>query len=314
MIVPYNGQPVVLPDFLLIGVMRGGTTSLYNYLKAHRKIFMPRLKEPQFFSYLGENVSPHSDEIRKDPWNIEDYIALFENAGADQAIGEASPTYIYLHEKTIKNIKSIYGDQSNQLKFISILRNPIERAWSLYSLCQQGGLWCDRDFLTVARQYEDPKRNYDYYNFLTSGKYYEQVKIYQETFPLVKIFLFEELRSNSDHVVRECLDFLSISDTTIPENVGTVYNFSGIPKSKLFSPIYDVLFRQTIIKSIFKPLIPKEVRVAIKTKVGGKIMKKHEMPGKVRDYLRGTFKEDIKRLQTLFTDTTQKEVIESWLQ
>ena len=314
MIVPYNERPVALPDFFLIGAMRSGTTSVYNYLNAHHNIFMPSLKEPHFFSYLGENCSPLSDEVRKDPWNVDDYVTLFENTAPGQVIGEASPTYIYLYEKTIKNIQMIYGGQASQLKFIGILRNPIERAWSLYSLLQQGGVWSDRDFLSIARQYEDPGRKYDYYNFLTSGKYYEQVKIYQETFPLVKIFLFEELRSDSDRVIRECLDFLGISDTTIPDNVGKVYNFSGIPKNKLLSPIYKVLFGETIIKSIFKPLIPENIRTAVRTKVGRSIMKKHEMPGEVRDYLRDKFTDDIKGLKTLLSDTAQKEIVENWLQ
>jgi hypothetical protein len=53
MIVNCKGKQVKLPDFLIVGAMKSGTTSLYHYLKQHKQIFMPICKEPYFFSHMG---------------------------------------------------------------------------------------------------------------------------------------------------------------------------------------------------------------------------------------------------------------------
>jgi len=160
----HNDRKVTLPDFLIVGAMRSGTTSLYVYLNNHRAIFMPSLKEPQFFSYLGEKCSPHPPEIRSTPWNLEDYVRLFKHARPGQIIGEASTSYLYIYQRTQKNIMAIYGEQVTNLKIIGILRNPIERAWSIYTLKKQGGGW-KKDFFTIAREFEIEGSQYQYYNF-----------------------------------------------------------------------------------------------------------------------------------------------------
>ncbi len=122
-----DNQTLVLPDFLILGAMRSGTTSLYHYLKQHPEIFMPSLKEPHFFSYFGKPVSPLPSYIRSARWNLEDYLTLFESAMNGQLIGEASVSYLYYYRETIENIKRVYRDNYSQLKCIAILRNPVER-------------------------------------------------------------------------------------------------------------------------------------------------------------------------------------------
>ena len=68
-----NGT-IRFPDFLIIGGARCGTSSLYSYINEHFDVFMPNLKEPHFFNYLGCKNSPHP---QRPPWTIADYAALF---------------------------------------------------------------------------------------------------------------------------------------------------------------------------------------------------------------------------------------------
>ncbi|MDY7020400.1 MAG: sulfotransferase, partial [Cyanobacteriota bacterium] len=78
-----------MPNFLMLGTPKAGTTAIYNYLKQHPQIYMPPFKEPHFFSFEGEQ-KPH--------WGIqtlEDYQALFQEATSEQIIGEASTWYLY---------------------------------------------------------------------------------------------------------------------------------------------------------------------------------------------------------------------------
>ena len=76
-----------LPNFLIIGAAKAGTTSLYDWLRQHPDVFMPALKEPKFFAYDPERGGEFP--IR----TLEAYTALFEGATA-AAIGEASPSYL----------------------------------------------------------------------------------------------------------------------------------------------------------------------------------------------------------------------------
>jgi hypothetical protein len=307
-----DNQTLVLPDFLILGAMRSGTTSLYHYLKQHPEIFMPSLKEPHFFSYFGKPVSPLPSYIRSAPWNLEDYLTLFESAMNGQLIGEASVSYLYYYRETIENIKRVYRDNYSQLKCIAILRNPVERAWSLYVLRRQGG-W-EADFFKFAQQLEMPSHQSDYYNFIRSGMYSEQVKAYRKNFPYIRFFMFEEFKANTDRVVKECLDFLGVDNIVLPGNINKVYNFAGIPKNRLFSPIYDILFRENAFKSLIKPLIPSGIRLKIKTDLGKKIIKKEKIPTDVKKYLRNKFDQDLNLLLTLFDDSHKKKIIKSWIE
>jgi hypothetical protein len=109
-----------LPNFLIIGAQKSGTTSLYNYLKQHPQIFMPRLKEPHFFTYEGQ-LPPHPSVVTS--W--QDYRALFADARDEIAVGEASPSYLH-GEQAPRRIAHYFPT----IKLIAILRNPADRAFS----------------------------------------------------------------------------------------------------------------------------------------------------------------------------------------
>ncbi len=77
------------PNFIIAGARKTGTTSLYEYLKQHPKVFLSRIKEPGYFrSFVPPNVWPYP--IR----NKEKYLDLFRNVTDEIAIGEASAIYL----------------------------------------------------------------------------------------------------------------------------------------------------------------------------------------------------------------------------
>ena len=125
---------VKLPNFLVVGAMKSGTTSLWRYLRQHPQIYMPKLKEPRFlassiFIKLGEEHYKFHRICKSSPiCTFDDYIELFRDVKEEIAIGEASPHYLYLYSKTIPTIKNYLGD----VKIVIILRNPADRAFSAY--------------------------------------------------------------------------------------------------------------------------------------------------------------------------------------
>ena len=123
---------MILPNFLIIGSAKAGTTSLHYYLNQHPEIYMTAVKEPRFFALEGKNLNfsgPDKDIINSTSvTTYEEYIALFEEVSSEKAIGETSPLYLY-SEKAIQRIHHYLPD----VKLIVILRNPIDRAFSCYT-------------------------------------------------------------------------------------------------------------------------------------------------------------------------------------
>src|SRR3981081_2066356 len=97
-----------MPNFLVIGAARSGTTALYQYLRQHPDVFMPAAKEPNFFAFEGEDLDfrgPAADWGNNSATGIDDSQALFAEGADHIARGEASPLYLYV-EKTAARIKA----------------------------------------------------------------------------------------------------------------------------------------------------------------------------------------------------------------
>ena len=126
-----------MPNFLIIGAAKSGTTSLYAYLEQHPQAYLSPKKEPEFFSYEGREVDfngPKGEEqanhgIKQHiTANIEEYRALFRGASDEKAIGEASTMYLYSPQAPSR-IKHYIP----KVKLIAIFRNPVDRAYSTFS-------------------------------------------------------------------------------------------------------------------------------------------------------------------------------------
>lgn len=106
-----------LPDFIIIGAQKCGTTSLFNYLSKHPDVSLPEEKEIHFFDkFYNKGIN----------W----YKKNFLNDG--MLTGEATPYYIYHPHVTVR-ISSCCPNA----KLIVMLRNPIDRAYSNFSMEKQ---------------------------------------------------------------------------------------------------------------------------------------------------------------------------------
>src|SRR6478609_11982496 len=79
-----------MPDFFIVGHPKSGTTALYEMLRAHPQIYMP-VKEPWFFS---PELRARSGSPAGQPDTLDEYLALYDGAGPEQIVGEASPSYL----------------------------------------------------------------------------------------------------------------------------------------------------------------------------------------------------------------------------
>src|SRR5256885_14863107 len=120
-----------VPDFFIVGHAKSGTTALYEMLRQHPQIYMPDHKEPWFFA--RSNPHPQTEGERSIAFTgrrmetLEDYLALFAAAKADQLLGEASTSYLW----STTAAKAI-ADVQPTARIIAILREPASFLRSLH--------------------------------------------------------------------------------------------------------------------------------------------------------------------------------------
>lgn len=300
MIVKLKGKELNLPDFIIIGASRSGTSKLYYHLREHPEIFMPEVKEPHFFNF------PES-------WSIDEYVKLFQAGANNQVLGEATATYLYYYEESIKNIKFIYGPKYTKLKLIAILRNPVERAWSYYMLMKRRGH--KKGFFETIQQNRQIKDQVVYGDFIKSGMYHKQLEAYYNNFPCFKVFLFDEFIKNTDQVLKQIFDFLGLADRDfLPNSIKEIYNPSGLPKHKILWPLHYFLFQDnSFIKKFLKPFIPFEIRQNLQRKIANWILIKQNIPKEIEKYLSNTFEQEMRSLINLLENDEKRKVVQNWI-
>jgi hypothetical protein len=216
------------PDFFIVGAAKSGTTSIYHYLKEHPSIFMPVLKEPRFFTYYGENSLDICQRLKaKVVTDENEYISLFKDAENSQIKGEASPIYLFLYQKTIENMSKLVPDYSEK-KIIIILRNPVARAFSHYRMYLVGR--ADKDLFShvVKNKKRDNLTALNpFYDYISPGFYYSQVKAYMNSFNNVFICLYEDLKHNPQELMKNLYTFLNV-DSEFTPNYQIIYNQGGV--------------------------------------------------------------------------------------
>jgi len=227
-----------LPNFLIVGAPKAGTTSLYHYLDQHPQIFMSPIKEPNYFAseIRPENFSDElQTQVAKDLQELQeylhgpmrekrfgglvtqwdDYLRLFQGVKGGKAIGEASVCYLW-SKTAAANIRL----KIPAAKIIMILRNPAEVAFSLYLQSVSNGLvrgpfrkmlqdsqLCNKEEFSLL------------YPFLELGLYYEQVKRFLELFPRenVLILWYEQYQARQLETLASIFRFLNVDTSFVPD-------------------------------------------------------------------------------------------------
>lgn len=215
-----------LPDFLIAGVPKAGTTALHAALVPHPELFLPTVKEPKFF--LSDGPPPTTggpgdvQTYQEHVWRQEDYEALFAPAPGGTLRGEATPFYLYdvqAHER----IKSLVPSA----RLIILLRDPVDRAHSNWTHLWNAGLEPEADFLTACRA--EPARIEagwaDFWHYVRLGLYGYQLEHLFQHFPREQVLLlrYKDLKDEPARTLDRVCDFLGVGTgvlTAIPkENV-----------------------------------------------------------------------------------------------
>ncbi len=222
-------RAIRFPDFFIIGAPKAGTTALSEYLKRHPEIGFSEPKEPHYFN---------DDFSSRYASSIVEYMKCFSDVcRSRRVVGEGS--VFYLKSKTaVPNILKHAPDA----KFIVMLRSPVDAVYSwhrqaLYSFGEDIGDFEQAWLAQAAREQGDriPRHNVvrEALQYGPLFKYGEQLKrlfdhVRRER---VLVLLFQDLKSNADHVFRRTLSFLELPNVAL--GAYEVWNASKIPRSML---------------------------------------------------------------------------------
>lgn len=281
-----------LPNFLIVGAAKSGTTSLYEYLKEHPEVFMPEWKEPAFFA------PPEAGGLR----SPEDYAALFGNVTDEKAIGEASVAYLCSSESPRK-IKDFLG---NGVKIIMALRNPVDMAYSLWGHQLREGFE-DLSFEDALAKEKERLANPQFarkkgswvmdYAYSYRASYAGQIAAFDKIFSKdhIKILIYEEFYQDILPRYADLCRFLNIDDSFSPE--GGKYNVAGAARSQR---LQNFLHRPSGLKNAVKKIIPDPMRQRIRKtleKVNRIDRPLPPLPSETRKELEKIFYNDVRQLE-----------------
>lgn len=251
-----------LPNFVIAGFAKCGTTSLYHYLYEHPEIFLPKRKELHYFTYepILKNKSKGPGDSEMHAFHVksfDDYKSFYSEADSFPAVGDISPTYANYSEG-LKGMKSTLGQST---KVVLILREPIDRMYSNYlHLVREG-----REKLSFedALKEEDKRFEADFSNFWRykfTSFYYEKIKEVKDDFDDVFILTFEDFVANRERRIKELYNFLGVDEFYLPENLNFQFNAGGVYKQNFLTKL---IFHRGKFNSFLKKIIPLNSTVKI---------------------------------------------------
>ena len=233
-----------VPDFLGLGVQKGGTTTLHTLLSAHPQLMLPQSKELHFFTL---------HYVRGEDW----YRQQFEAATSDQRCGEITPYYIF-HPLVPERIQLCCP----KARMIVLLRDPVERALSqvfhskrlgLETLPLEEALAAEPERLKHAD--ENLKRgechkSHQEHSYVARSQYELQLQRYEQLFPRDQLWIgrSEDLFERPDWLWRELLQWLELDVIPLPESgvkanagVGEFKEQDNSSKARIYAQLKEQL-------------------------------------------------------------------------
>jgi len=287
-----------LPNFLVIGAPKSGTTSLFHYLSQHPDVYLPVRKELHYFSYaqIAANVAGPRDDVVLPALcaGREEYERHYSDVDRQRAVGEISPSYLYYDEVRESILREL-----GRVRIVVLLRNPVDKAFSQYMHLVRDG----RESLSFAgglhaEQHRREQHWSDLWRYAESSLYAERVANYIATFGRenVRVYLFDDLTERPDDVMHDLFEFLEL-DPGVRCDTSRVYNRSGVSRSRLLSAF---MAEHNPLKTALKRVVPERLRVRLRERIlSWNTGAKPEMEPDVRRRLTRFFRDDAARLAEL---------------
>lgn len=269
-----------LPDFIIGGAPKAGTTSVFEYLDQHPGVFTSNPKEPHFFASIDRN-----EPVRGMSFSRREYEALFDGAGLEQIAGEASTGYLRHARRVAPKLAKCIPD----IRLIFILRDPVDRAYSdFWHRLHTGDIPARKSFADCA---EEPG------HWIFHGSYYlDGLETFYDHFSheQILIVLTRDLADEPDRTLEKTCSHIGV-DPGFSFDTARRHNVTRYPRSPAFLRTFGHLlpgFSQWTSKSSL--LRPVRSRALF-----SRHSRKPEMPTEVRARLVDRFESEILKVSRL---------------
>lgn len=297
-----------LPNFFVIAPARSGTTTLHRLLDQHPEIYMCPIKETHFFATEGgsrKKVPVGQNRIRRliaakayqaRITDIETYSRLFDGVREEKAIGEACPTYFRSPRAPERMKRYVSG-----AKFIVVLRNPVDRAFSAYTSRARRHGWSMEGFAEIPHLFAKlgPEEASKRFSFVAGGYYSVHLKRYLQCFDkgMIQVRLFDELISDIQGALRQIYAFLGV-DESFSAEASRRYGATGLPRSRLLHILLEKSTGSHALRAWARPLIPGVLSRGISKLRNWNLVKPEIPPDVRRDWMK-LYEEDIREVEKL---------------
>jgi hypothetical protein len=296
------------PDFFFVGVAKGASTSLYEYMRQHPAVELYEQREATFFN----------TDRWDDPEAQQAYLDGFDTSWDPEVVGEFSPRYL-VHPKVPERIAETVG---TDVRILMTLRDPLERAKSEYWDLVGAGRE-DRTFLQALEEesgrpplternverdvYDDEVTRFRY---IERGRYAPSVRRFRETFGAenVRIFLMDEIKDDVRQVLREFCTFVGVDPDPVADfDLERFNTYSGVPPNQLVQKVRA----SSLVRGVAQKVLPEGVRDWIGNELLLKDEPKPPMPDEARELLLDVYEPDIAELEDML-DRDLPELRASW--
>jgi hypothetical protein len=282
---------MTLPNAVVLGVAKAGTTTLYHSLGAHPQVAVSSIREPKFLFYAGHLQRPARG--RFDHLAVRtpaQYESLYAEKSQARVRVDISPIYFSHPDQTILGIRQYVPEA----KLLVVYRQPVDRAYSAFVMHVREGLAPVQDFAEAAgRGRMSGGRNY-----LGGSMYAERTKQYLAAFPREQFhfFLFDDLAGAPHDFLRSVFRALGVAEETAPA-IPARRNAGAWPKDGRIHRLWSLRLR-----------IPPKARRLLPSPARGWLLSAARSAGyqapppidrELRRDLTGLFREDILELQDL---------------
>ena len=294
----------VLPTFIVGGAFRSGTTSIYQWLRQDERVYMPSIKETNFFTgYRSPPTGPEDvhvltgEELRSSAlgrqvlgagivptW--EQYVELFQQGAAHQHRGEASPAYLYSRTAAEEIARAIPG-----CKIVLVLRNPADRAYSSWRFLTAAGRETLSFVQALAQETSRLDEGWEYIWALRGASMYsDAVARFLGAFEpsRVRIWLHERVTRDPASFYRELEAFLGMHGSFSPRFTKENSWYESFPRSQLWN----------VAANTGRLLVGRDRAQSIRRRIRQAPMIE-ELPDRLREQLLREFTEDISALDSL---------------
>ncbi len=287
-----------LPNLVVAGAPKCGTTSLYHYLRQHPEVYLPARKELHYFTrdHLARDTAGPGDtavlqHLCKDR---EAYQAEFAGVRSEKVLGDISPSYFDFAE-----VAPAMRRELEDARIVILLRDPVAKAFSQYMHLVRDGRETLTFYDALQAEAERAGRHWSMiWRYAASSLYAERLRKYLDAFggERVRIYLFEEFVVQPQTMLEDLWRFLGI-DPTVRPDTSRVFNVSSRPRSRALATLVS---KRSPLATLARAVVPAGIRSRITESVRRlNAGRKGEVDQRSRAFLRERFAADIRETEAI---------------